>query len=99
MFVEYVGQMDRIDEWSMCDSESKYHTCPKRLQTEYCLRLREFTCSGHEDYTWWMEHDLCRGHLGDDQKPYFDNEAVWLCARCEDVGGRNGIVRNLDDGP
>ena len=36
-------------------------------------------------------HDLDRG--GDqtkEQKKYFEDEAVWLCARCEDVGARNG---------
>ena len=44
-------------------------------------------------------HDLDRGHLGDDQRAYFENEAVWICNRCEDVGGRNGLVRNMDDGP
>ena len=31
-----------------------------------------------------------RGHLDDEQRKYFGNEAVWLCARCEDVGSRNG---------
>ena len=30
------------------------------------------------------------GHFNDEQKAYFQNEAVWLCARCEDVGSRNG---------
>ena len=37
-----------------------------------------------------MQHDLDRGHLTQEQKRYFDEEAVWLCARCEDVGARNG---------
>ena len=30
------------------------------------------------------------GHLSKDQKKYFEDEAVWRCARCEDVGQRNG---------
>ena len=58
--------------------------------TESCLRLRDFTCTKEGDWDWWRLHDLDRGHLSDDQKRYFENEAVWLCARCEDVGGRNG---------
>ena len=37
-----------------------------------------------------MQHDLDRGHLTQEQKQYFEDEAVWLCARCEDVGARNG---------
>ena len=57
--------------------------------TESCLRLRDFTCTKHEDYDVWMQHDLDRGHLTQEQKRYFDEEAVWLCARCEDVGARN----------
>ena len=57
--------------------------------TESCLRLRDFTCTW-EDYEWWLQHDLDRGHLNDEQKTYFENHAVWLCARCEDVGIRNG---------
>ncbi len=28
--------------------------------------------------------------MTDEQKAYFESKAVWLCARCEDVGGRNG---------
>ena len=28
--------------------------------------------------------------MTEEQKAYFDNHAVWLCARCEDVGTRNG---------
>ena len=58
--------------------------------TESCLRLRDFTCTKDGDYDWWREHDLDRGHLTEEQKEYFENNAVWLCARCEDVGGRNG---------
>lgn len=58
--------------------------------TESCLRLRDFTCTRHEDHDVWMQHDLDRGHLTKEQKRYFDQEAVWLCARCEDVGTRNG---------
>ena len=58
--------------------------------TMSCLRLRDFTCTQEEDYDEWMKHDLDRGHLTHEQKKYFDEEAVWLCARCEDVGARNG---------
>ena len=56
---------------------------------ESCLRLRDFACT-EEDYAWWRTHDLGRGHLNEEQKAYFENDAVWLCARCEDVGSRNG---------
>ena len=28
--------------------------------------------------------------MSDEQQAYFDSNAVWLCARCEDVGARNG---------
>lgn len=58
--------------------------------TESCLRLRDFACTKEGDYDWWRLHDLDRGHFNDEQKEYFENEAVWLCARCEDVGQRNG---------
>ena len=58
--------------------------------TESCLRLRDFMCTKQEDYDAWMLHDLDRGHLSEEQKKYFEDEAVWLCARCEDVGARNG---------
>ena len=68
--------------------------------TESCLRLRDFTCKKEEDYDVWMLHDLDRGHLTDEQKKYFDEEAVWLCARCEDVGDRNGRkLRNMVETP
>ena len=117
------GQLEPIDDWSMCDHEATFKDTPQRLRhlwkhseygkelvktfdeafmlrhihrskddmqwTESCLRLRDFTCTW-EDYMWWLEHDLDRGHLDDAQKAYFDNHAVWLCARCEDVGKRNG---------
>ena len=43
-----------------------------------------------EDYEWWMQHDLDKGHLNEEQKSYFETHAVWLCARREDVGKRNG---------
>ena len=41
-----------------------------------------------------------RGHLNDEQKRYFEDEAVWLCARCEDVGTRNGrkLAHMAEDG-
>ena len=37
-----------------------------------------------------MQHDLDKGHLDEEQKSYFETHAVWLCARREDVGKRNG---------
>jgi hypothetical protein len=58
--------------------------------TESCLRLRDFACTKEQDCVWWRTHDLDHGHLTAEQKEYFDNEAVWLCALCEDVGQRNG---------
>ena len=63
------------------------------------MRLRDFTCT-RDDYDWWREHDLDRGHLSAEQKAYFENEAVWLCARCEDVGCRNGrkLAHMAEDG-
>ena len=57
--------------------------------TESCLRLRDFAMT-KEDYNAWLQHDLSLGHLSQEQKAYFENEAVWLCARCEDVGAHNG---------
>ena len=48
------------------------------------------TCTKEGDYDWWRQHDLDRGHFTPEQRAYFKNEAVWLCARCEDVGDRNG---------
>jgi hypothetical protein len=68
--------------------------------TESCLRLRDFICTKQGDYDEWWKHDLDRGHLSDEQKAYFENEAVWLCARCEDVGQRNGrkLARMAEDG-
>ena len=60
--------------------------------TESCLRLRDLTCTreGDYDYDHWRQHDLDQGHLNQEQKDYFENEAVWPCTRCEDVGQRNG---------
>jgi len=51
------------------------------------------------DWQQWLLHDLDRGHLSQEQKNYFDNEAVWICARCEDVGKRNGqkLARMAED--
>ena len=69
--------------------------------TESCLRLRDFTCTKEGDYDWWRQHDLDRGHLNAEQKEYFEDHALWLCARCEDVGARNGrklAHRTLDRG-
>ena len=118
------GQLDPIDDWSMCDNEATYMTCPKNQKhlwkhalqghrllqtfdeaiilkqihrskedkwwTESCLRLRNFECTKEDDWDYWREHDLDRGHFNQEQIDYFENEAVWLCARCEDVGTRNG---------
>ena len=53
------------------------------------MRLRDFACT-KEDWDRWRLHDLDRGHLNQEQREYFENEALWLCARCEDVGQRNG---------
>ncbi len=128
------GQLEPIEDWSMCDSEATWQTCPKNLRhmwrhqchgkllmqtfdeavilnkihrsehdmwwTESCLRLRDATCTKEADYDQWREHDLDRGHLTVEQKAYFENEAVWLCARCEDVGGRNGrkLAHMAEDG-
>ena len=118
------GQLEPIDDWSMCDTEATYKTCPKNMRhlwkhglhgklllekfdeavilsnihrskddlwwTESCLRLRDFECEFKKDYYHWRMHDLDRGHFTQEQKDYFENYAVWLCARCEDVGARNG---------
>ena len=118
------GQLEPIEDWSMCDTEATYQTCPKNQQhlwkharygkhllttfdeavllqrihrsredvwwTESCLRLRDFTCTKSGDYDQWRQHDLDRGHLSEEQRDYFESKAVWLCARCEDVGARNG---------
>ena len=118
------GQLEPIGDWSMCDTEASWATCPKNLRhhwrlhrhgkllltefkeaimlkqihrskedmwwTESCLRLRDFTCTKEGDYDYWRQHDLDRGHLNAEQTKYFENEALWLCARCEDVGQRNG---------
>ena len=119
-----LGQLEPIDDWSMCDTEATFKTCPaqrrhlwrhalqgKRLLetfreavllkeihrskedmwwTQSCLRLRGFECTKEGDYDNWRQHDLDRGHFNEEQKAYFENHAVWLCARCEDVGARNG---------
>ena len=58
--------------------------------TRSCLRLLDFLCTKEDDYDHWRQHDLDRGHFNEEQKAYFENNAVWLCARCEDVGARNG---------
>ena len=58
--------------------------------TESCLRLRDFEMTYDGDYTTWRQHDLDRGHLTAEQKTYFEDEAVWLCTLCEDVGCENG---------
>ena len=118
------GQLEPIDDWSMCDTESNWATCPKNIRhlwsharfgklltetfqeaimlkqihrskedlwwTESCLRLRDFTCTFEGDWAVWKQHDLDREHLNKEQVEYFENKALWLCARCEDVGQRNG---------
>ena len=128
------GQLDPIDDWSMCDTEASYANCPKNIRhlwrhachgkllvntfteaimltsihrskedlwwTESCLRLRDCTCTKSGDYDYWRLHDLDRGHLDHDQYAYFEKHALWLCARCEDVGARNGrkLAHMAEDG-
>ena len=62
--------------------------------TESCLRLRNLDDETRDefqaDYDRWRHHDLDFGHFSKEQKEYFETHAVWLCARCEDVGIRNG---------
>ena len=118
------GQLEPIDDWSMCDTEAaldrsskklrylwKHHKKGRQLLSEFseaimlreihrskedlwwtqsCLRLRDFACTKEGDWKYWYQHDLDRGHFNKEQKHYFENEALWLCARCEDVGQRNG---------
>ena len=43
-----------------------------------------------EGYEWWRQHDLDRADLDEAQTAFSENEAAWLCAHCEDAGGRNG---------
>ena len=68
--------------------------------TESCLRLRDFTCTKEGDFDHWHTHDLDRGTLTPEQVEYFEDKALWLCARCEDVGQRNGrkLARMAEDG-
>lgn len=122
------GQLEPIDDFSLCELDCKYSNCPVKLRsawnhavtgshlvkifreaillkrvhrsqedmwwTESCLRLRNINDDTlqqiMDDYNIWRQHDLDRGHLNDEQKQHFENNAVWLCARCEDVGTRNG---------
>ncbi len=67
--------------------------------TQSCLRLRDFEMTKTGDWDEWLSHDLDRGHLSQEQKAYFEECAVWLCARCEDVGCRNGrkLARMAED--
>jgi hypothetical protein len=58
--------------------------------TESCLRLRDFKMDLQRDYNFWILHDLRRGHFTAAEKQYFDDNAVWICAKCEKVGARNG---------
>ena len=44
--------------------------------TEPCLRLRDFVMSYDGDYEVWRQHDLERGHLTEEQKKYFQTEAM-----------------------
>ena len=117
------GQLEPIDDFSLCELSLQYNNCPKNLRhlwkhakvghllvqtfdeafilnnihrsssdlwwTESCLRLRNFNIT-RADYDIWLTHDLDRGHLTSEQKHYFEDKALWLCARCEDVGSRNG---------
>jgi len=57
---------------------------------ESCRRLRDRTCTKEGDYDYWRQHDLDRGHLNAEQLAHFENEALWICDRCVDVGQRNG---------
>ena len=128
------GQLDPIDDLSMCDTETIRSSLSKSLMhmwplmhfgkmlvttfeeafvlsrihrskddlwwTESCLRLRDFAMTKDGDYDWWLQHDLERGHLDEAQKKYFEDQAVWLCARCQDVGSRNGrkLAHMAEDG-
>ena len=58
--------------------------------TESCLRLRDFKMDYRRDYSYWLQHDLRRGHFTEEEKQHFDDNAVWICAKCEKVGSRNG---------
>ncbi len=62
--------------------------------TEACLRLRNLTEDLRPqlkaDHARWKMHDLQTGHFSAEQKTYFHEKAVWLCALCKDVGRRNG---------
>ena len=58
--------------------------------TESCLRLRDFAMTW-DDYQWWQTHDLSQlNSFTEQERDHFEEKAVWLCARCEDVGLRNG---------
>ena len=118
------GQLEPIEDWSLCDTETINSDIPAKLRyksrdrimgkellktfdtafmltqvhrsagdawwTGSCLRLRDFKMTHWIDYSYWLQHDLRRGHFTDDEKQYFDDNAVWLCAKCEKVGSRNG---------
>ena len=58
--------------------------------TESCLRLRDFACTKEGDYDVWREHDLDRGHLSDEQKAYFENEAETRSTRESSPSPRRG---------
>ena len=61
-----------------------------RWWTESCLCLRDFACTKEDDWVYWRVHGLDRGHLDAAQKEYFEEEALWICARCQNVGESNG---------
>ena len=118
------GQLEPIEDWSLCDTETKNSDIPAKLRyksrdrmlgkeflktfdtafmltqvhrsaddawwTGSCLRLRDFKMTHWSDYSYWLQHDLRRGHFTEAEKQYFDDNAVWLCAKCEKVGSRNG---------
>lgn len=127
------GQLEPIDDWSMCDVNARFVDDKKKQHlwrhgqhgkellkefneacvlrkihrskedmwwTESCMRLRDFEMTYTGDYEHWKQHDLDRGHLSLEQKTYFENNAVWLCARSVDVGCRNGrkLARMAEDG-
>ena len=68
--------------------------------TQSCLRLRDFEMTYEGDYVRWMEHDLDRGCLTEEQKTYFEDKAVWICSHRADVGRRNGrkLARLAEEG-
>ena len=85
------GRYYLVEEFQEAFMLENIHRSKDDLEwTRSCLRLRNFAMEKERDYDVWMQHDLDRGQLTPEQKQYFEDEATWLCARCEDVGARNG---------